>query len=132
MAEINHAVRVELQARPERFGNGATGQANALRNCAFSAGITFGPLVAGLVKEQFGWAVMARAFAVAGAVACVCTVLWAGGWLLETKHEEEEEDDDDEDDDDDDAQVEEETEEEARAQQLEEQEQGWHGGEGHR
>ncbi|KAF3761347.1 MFS general substrate transporter [Cryphonectria parasitica EP155] len=89
MAEINHAVREEAEAHPERFGKGATGQANALRNCAFSAGITFGPLVAGFVKESFGWATMTRAFAVAGAVACVSTVLWAGGWILKSKEEEE-------------------------------------------
>lgn len=122
MAEINHAVRAEVQAHPERFGKGATGQANALRNCAFSAGITFGPLVAGLVKEQFGWAAMTRAFAIAGAVACVCTVLWAGGWLFENKQKEE----------DNDEQVEEEAEEEVGGQQLEDQGQGWYGSEGHR
>ncbi|PSR76293.1 major facilitator superfamily domain-containing protein [Coniella lustricola] len=125
MAEINHAVRAEVHAHPERFAKGATGQANALRNCAFSAGITFGPLVAGLVKEEFGWPVMTRAFAVAGAVACICTVLWAGGWLFESKHTGET-----------DGQngnvPAAHAETHVGTQQIEEQRPGWYGGEGHR
>ena len=87
MAEVNHAVKAECQAHPSRYAKGgATGQANAIRNCAFSTGITLGPLYAGFVKERFGWTAMVSSIGVASLLTAPLVLLWAGGWLLAPKH----------------------------------------------
>ncbi len=82
MAEVNHAVRAEMAAHPSRFKDQEpTGQANAIRNCAFSGGITVGPLFAGFVKAQFGWPVMVCLMGLLALLAAPLTLLWVGGWL---------------------------------------------------
>jgi MFS family permease len=62
----------------KRSGSGsgaAYAQSYGLFNCAMAGGTLAGPVLAGWLKEQFGWRVMTwalGAFSVSGAVMAVC------------------------------------------------------------
>ncbi|KAL8796759.1 MAG: hypothetical protein Q9182_007302, partial [Xanthomendoza sp. 2 TL-2023] len=82
MAEINHSVQAEVVKRPERFGaRGAIAQANSLQRCAFAGGTAVGPLLAGFLKNTFGWGVMSTVLGAMSLATAPLTWLWLGGPL---------------------------------------------------
>lgn len=87
MAEISAVVEAKerkMVANGMRgYGpGGAYAQAYALFNMAFAAGCTLGPLLAGFLVEQQGWATMAWTLGLLSAVAAVPTLFWLGGFLV--------------------------------------------------
>ncbi|KAF1974196.1 MFS transporter-like protein [Bimuria novae-zelandiae CBS 107.79] len=87
MAEISAVVEVKekkmLASGMRGYGSGgAYAQAYALFNMAFAAGCTLGPLLAGFLVEQEGWATMAWILGLLLAVAAVPTFFWLGGFLF--------------------------------------------------
>ena len=64
---------------------GAYGQAYGLFNMAFAAGCVLGPLLAGFVVEERGWATMAWILGLLSAFTAVPTLLWLGGFVFAKK-----------------------------------------------
>jgi MFS family permease len=90
MAEISGVVEAKeksmLAAGRQGFGQaGAFGQAYALFNVAFAGGCMVGPLVAGFVVQEKGWAAMACVLGVLSAVTSLPAALWLGGWVFVKK-----------------------------------------------
>ncbi|KAF1831192.1 MFS general substrate transporter [Decorospora gaudefroyi] len=90
MAEISAVIeakeRTMLANGHAGFGDGgAFAQAYALYNVAFAGGCMAGPLLAGFVAEDRGWATMALVLGVLSAVTALPAFLWLGGWVLK-KH----------------------------------------------
>lgn len=86
MAEISAVVEAKEKKMVangiQGYGlGGAYAQAYALFNMAFAAGCTLGPLLAGFLVEQEGWATMAWILGLLSAVAAVPTFFWLGGFL---------------------------------------------------
>jgi MFS family permease len=90
MAEIS-AVAEEKErtmlanGRPGFGPGGAFAQAYALYNVAFAGGCMAGPLLAGFVAEDKGWATMAAVLGALSAVTALPAFLWLGGWLLKKR-----------------------------------------------
>ncbi|EME41591.1 hypothetical protein DOTSEDRAFT_55378 [Dothistroma septosporum NZE10] len=63
-------------------GAGSYGQANALFNMAWTGGNAVGPVLAGLMIEHAGWAVMTLTLGLVSGVTAVPVFLWYGGWLF--------------------------------------------------
>jgi MFS family permease len=90
MAEIS-AVAEEKErtmlanGRPGFGPGGAFAQAYALYNVAFAGGCLTGPLLAGFVAEDNGWATMAAVLGALSAVTALPAFLWLGGWLLKKR-----------------------------------------------
>lgn len=87
MAEISSVVEAKERSMLARghpgFGSGgAYAQAYALFNVAFAGGCMMGPLVAGFIVKDRGWATMAWVLGVFAAIAAVPSYLWHGGWLF--------------------------------------------------
>jgi MFS family permease len=86
MAEISAVAEAKERAmllRGTGFGpGGAFAQAYALYNVAFAGGCMAGPLLAGFVAEDKGWATMAAVLRGFSAVTALPAFLWLGGWLL--------------------------------------------------
>ena len=88
MAEISAVVEAKekkMVANGMRgYGpGGAYAQAYALFNMAFAAGCTLGPLLAGFLVEQKGWATMAWILGLLSAIAAVPSFFWLGGFLFD-------------------------------------------------
>ncbi|KAL8809977.1 MAG: hypothetical protein Q9200_002962 [Gallowayella weberi] len=82
MVEINRSVQAEVEKRPENFGaKGAIAQANSLRSCAFAGGTAVGPLVAGFLRDEYGWGTMSTGLGATSLAAAPLTWLWLGGPL---------------------------------------------------
>ncbi|RHZ59808.1 MFS transporter [Aspergillus thermomutatus] len=82
MAEITNTVTLKEQSNPGIFGKkGAMAQAHGLMNCSYAAGSLVGPILGGVVREQFGWPTMSWVLAVFSAVASVPVALFLGGWI---------------------------------------------------
>jgi MFS family permease len=82
LLEINSAVAVMERANPMTFGkNGATAQGYGLFICAFAGGSLAGPLIAGLIKDRFGWGTMAWVLGLLSGVISPFVLLWLGGWI---------------------------------------------------
>ena len=81
------SIIVAKEARhPGVFGKGgAVAQAYALFNMSFAAGTVVGPLWAGLVVDQAGWATMAWSLGLLSGVTTVPTLLWTGGFITRDK-----------------------------------------------
>jgi MFS family permease len=87
MAEISSVVEAKEKSMLARghpgFGSGgAYAQAYALFNVAFAGGCMVGPLLAGFIVEDRGWATMAWVLGLISAIAAVPTCLWLGGWIF--------------------------------------------------
>lgn len=90
MAEIAGVVEAKekkMLANGEKgWGKGgAYAQAYGLFNMAFAGGCLVGPLLAGFVVEQSGWATMGWVLGLLSAVTFVPTLLWMGGWIGEKR-----------------------------------------------
>lgn len=90
MAEISAVVEAKekkMLANGEKgYGNGgAYAQAYALFNMAFAAGCMIGPLLAGFIVQEKGWATMSWVLGLLSAVTTVPTFLWMGGFLFGKK-----------------------------------------------
>jgi MFS family permease len=90
MAEISSVVEAKeksmlAKGHPGFGSGGAYAQAYALFNVAFAGGCMIGPLVAGFIVEESGWATMAWVLGLLAAVAAVPSFLWHGGWLFKKK-----------------------------------------------
>ncbi|KAF1851290.1 MFS general substrate transporter [Cucurbitaria berberidis CBS 394.84] len=90
MAEISGVVEAKEKSllasgRPGFGPGGAYAQAYALFNVAFAAGTTLGPLAAGFIVQDEGWATMAWVMGMLSAITSVPAVLWMGGWLFRKK-----------------------------------------------
>lgn len=74
-ADLSAVVEEKERADPDAFGpGGAYAQAFALFNCAMAAATLFGPVVAGVLVERYGWEVVSAAmglFAFSGAIPAV-------------------------------------------------------------
>lgn len=87
MAEISAVVEAKerkmVASGMRGYGpGGAYAQAYALFNMAFAAGCTLGPLLAGFLVEQKGWATMAWILGLLSAIAAVPSFFWLGGFLF--------------------------------------------------
>jgi MFS family permease len=87
MAEISAVVEAKekkMLANGEKgYGKGgAYAQAYALFNMAFAAGCVIGPLLAGFIVQEKGWATMAWVLGLLSGITAVPTVLWFGGFLF--------------------------------------------------
>lgn len=71
-SDLSTCVEKMEEDKPGIFGpGGAYGQVFALFNCSMAAATMFGPVVAGAIKEQYGWKAMSVAmgiFSISGAV----------------------------------------------------------------
>lgn len=90
MAEISGVVEAKeknmLAAGRAGFGpSGAYAQAYGLFNMAFAGGCMVGPLLAGFIAEDKGWATMALVLGILSAITALPGCLWLGGWILEEK-----------------------------------------------
>ncbi|KAH7357555.1 MFS transporter-like protein [Pyrenochaeta sp. MPI-SDFR-AT-0127] len=90
MAEISGVVEAKeksmLASGHAGFGpGGAYAQAYALFNVAFAAGCMIGPLLAGFIVEDRGWATMAWVLGLLSAVSAVPAYLWLGGWVYKKR-----------------------------------------------
>lgn len=95
MAEISGVVETKektmLASGRAGFGpGGAYAQAYGLFNMAFAGGCMVGPLLAGFIVEDKGWAIMALVLGILSAITAVPACLWLGGWLFKKKHVEQE------------------------------------------
>jgi MFS family permease len=82
MAEITHIVSAKERSRPKgTFGakGGAYAQAYGLFNMAFAIGTLIGPIWAGLIKQDYGWATMAWTLGLLSGVTAVPCVIWVDG-----------------------------------------------------
>lgn len=87
MAEISGIVEAKeksmLASGRAGFGpGGAYAQAYGLFNMAFAGGCMIGPLLAGFIVEDRGWAIMALVLGILSAITSVPACLWLGGWIL--------------------------------------------------
>lgn len=87
MAEISGVVEAKektmLASGRAGFGpGGAYAQAYGLFNMAFAGGCMVGPLLAGFIVEDRGWAIMALVLGILSAITAVPGCLWLGGWIL--------------------------------------------------
>ena len=87
MAEISAVVEEKerkMVARGRRgYGvGGAYGQAYGLFNMAFAVGCVVGPLLAGFIVQEKGWATMAWVVGLLAATTAVPTFLWLGGYVF--------------------------------------------------
>ena len=79
MAEMTYALQAMDADSPGLFGRkGAYAQAYGLFNVAFSAGCLVGPILAGLIRDSAGWAVMGWSLAVLSAFSVFTAALWTG------------------------------------------------------
>ncbi|KAF1955223.1 MFS general substrate transporter [Byssothecium circinans] len=90
MAEISAVVadkeKKMLENGEKGYGKGgAYAQAYALFNMAFAAGCVVGPLLAGFIVQEKGWATMAWVLGLLSAVTAVPSFLWMGGWIFGKK-----------------------------------------------
>jgi MFS family permease len=90
MAEISAVAEAKertmlANGRPGFGPGGAFAQAYSLYNVAFAGGCMAGPLLAGFVAEDKGWATMAAVLGGLSGVTALPAFLWLGGWLLK-KH----------------------------------------------
>jgi MFS family permease len=90
MAEISNVVEAKeknmlAKGHPGFGSGGAYAQAYALFNVAFAGGCMIGPLAAGFIVEDRGWATMTWVLGLLAAVAAVPSFLWHSGWLFEKK-----------------------------------------------
>jgi MFS family permease len=82
MAEIAHVVEAKEKMNPGIFGKtGAYAQAYGLFVTAWAAGSMFGPLWAGLVQNEAGWATMAWTFGLFSALGALPALIWTGGLI---------------------------------------------------
>ncbi|KAF2246643.1 MFS transporter-like protein [Trematosphaeria pertusa] len=87
MAEISAVVEAKerkmlANGEPGYGKGGAYAQAYGLFNVAFAAGCVVGPLLAGFIAQEQGWATMAWVLGLLSAVTAVPTFLWMGGWMF--------------------------------------------------
>jgi hypothetical protein len=87
MAEISGVVETKekkmLASGKKGYGKGgAYAQAYALFNMAFAAGSMIGPLAAGAVVQDRGWATMAWILGLLSGITSIPTFLWLGGWVF--------------------------------------------------
>jgi MFS family permease len=87
MAEISSVVEAKektmlASGRPGFGPGGAYAQAYGLFNMAFAGGCMVGPLLAGFIAEDKGWATMALVLGILSAITSVPAYLWLGGWLF--------------------------------------------------
>lgn len=90
MAEISSVVeskeRSMLESGRKGFGpGGAYAQAYALFNVAFAGGCMAGPLLAGFIAQDKGWATMSWVLGLLSGVTFVPAFFWLGGWLFTKK-----------------------------------------------
>lgn len=86
MAEISAVAEAKektmvANGRPGFGKGGAFAQAYALFNVAFAGGCMAGPLLAGFIAEDSGWATMAAVLGALSAITAVPGFLWLGGWV---------------------------------------------------
>ncbi|PSN66661.1 MFS transporter-like protein [Corynespora cassiicola Philippines] len=87
MAEISNIVEAKEKKMIENgekgYGKGgAYAQAYALFNVAFAAGCMIGPLLAGFIVQETGWATMAWVFGLLSAITAVPSFFYMGGFLF--------------------------------------------------
>lgn len=87
MAEISAVVaakerKMVAKGEPGYGEGGAYAQAYALFNAAFAAGCMIGPLLAGFVVQERGWATMAWVLGLLSGVTAVPTFLYMGGFVF--------------------------------------------------
>lgn len=87
MAEIAYAVEAKAKRHPPGFfgKNGAMAQAYSLFNMAWAAGCLVGPLLAGLVNQNAGWAVTTLILGILSVVTAIPTVIWTGGSIWKAR-----------------------------------------------
>lgn len=88
MAEITHVVAAKELSRPKgSFGKGgAYAQAYGLFNTAFAAGTLVGPIWAGMIKQNYGWATMAWTLGLLSGVTTVPCVIWVDGSIRKMRN----------------------------------------------
>lgn len=83
MAEITHIVSAKERSKPHgtTFGGkgGAYAQAYGLFNMAFAVGTLVGPIWAGLIKQDYGWATMAWTLGLLSGVTTIPCAIWVDG-----------------------------------------------------
>jgi MFS family permease len=85
-AEVMHVVEEIEERNPGIFGpHGATGQAYGLTNAGLGLGCAIGPLAAGFVRVEYGWAVAVTCMAVVSAVTIIPVLPITGGSLWREK-----------------------------------------------
>ncbi|KAF2736523.1 MFS transporter-like protein [Polyplosphaeria fusca] len=89
MAEISGIVEAKEKkmvenGRPGYGTGGAYAQAYALFNVAFAAGCMVGPLLAGFIVQDKGWATMAWVLGLLCGITAIPTFLYLGGWIFKT------------------------------------------------
>ena len=93
MAEITYAVEAKAKRRPAGFfgKNGAYAQAYSLFNVAWAAGCMIGPLLAGLVNQNSGWATATLILGCVSLATAIPTAIWTGGSIFKKiRHRKEE------------------------------------------
>lgn len=90
MAEISGIVEAKEKTMLARghpgFGpGGAYAQAYALFNVAFAGGCMIGPLLAGFIVEQKGWATMSWVLGLLSCITALPAFLWITGWIFEKR-----------------------------------------------
>lgn len=83
MADLDHAVELEGKKHPARFGKrGAAAQGFGLFNFAYAIGSLIGPIWAGFVVQDAGWATMSWSFGLLNGVCAVATFCFTGGRIM--------------------------------------------------
>ncbi|KAL9000971.1 MAG: hypothetical protein Q9169_000455 [Polycauliona sp. 2 TL-2023] len=84
LAEIAYILEAKEKHHPGLFGQkGAYAQAYGLFNCAFAGGMLVGPLWAGAVVDNQGWATMCLTLGVLSMVSAIPAFLFTNGWIGE-------------------------------------------------
>ena len=77
MAEVTWAI----QEASGDFEEVPYGLAYGMHSCAFSIGAIFGPIMAGSIKESYGWPAMTLALGIMAGTSAVVPAIWVGGSL---------------------------------------------------
>jgi MFS family permease len=93
MAEMTYAVEAKaLRSPPGFFGkNGAYAQAYGLFNMAWAAGSMIGPLLAGFVRDAYGWPTATLILGCVSIFTAFPTAVWTGGSIFKKRRKDAEE-----------------------------------------
>jgi MFS family permease len=84
MAEITYILEAKEKRQPGLYGEkGAFAQAYGLFVMSFAAGCLVGPIWAGFVEEQAGWATMAWSLGILSLGGAVPALIWTGGLITQ-------------------------------------------------
>lgn len=93
MAEMAYAVEAKAQRSPPGFfgKNGAYAQSYGLFNMAWAAGSMIGPLLAGLVRNEYGWPTATLILGCVSIFTALPTAVWTGGSIFKKRRRDAEE-----------------------------------------